>query len=256
MVRHMRKKVTPKKTTPAQKEPGTYPMRINQYLAQKGYSTRREADTLIKNGQVLINTVLAKLGDKVNETDKVDVRFRKPRTYVYLAFNKPKGMDTHKEPTGTEDIIGSLPSDLKRLKLFPIGRLDKESRGLILLTNDGRITDRLLNPEHEHEKMYEVTTKKPLRESFKEKMENGVNIEGYVTKPAKVTILGENRFRITLTEGKPHQVRRMVVALFNEVEDLRRTRIMNIPIEPLKPGAYRRLDAKELAAFLGSLGLS
>lgn len=233
----------------------SYPVRINQYLALKGYATRREADTLIKNGQVLINGVLAKLGAKVAETDTVEVRFRKPRTYVYLAFNKPKGMNTHKEPTDTDDVVSTLPSDLKRLKLFPMGRLDKASRGLILLTNDGRITDRLLNPDYEHEKVYEVTTKKPLRESFKEKMERGVNIEGYQTKPTKVTILGENRFRIALTEGKSHQVRRMVVALFNEVADLKRTRIGNIPIEPLKPGAYRRLAGKELEVFLASLGL-
>lgn len=233
-----------------------YPMRINQYLAMKGHATRRGADELIEKGFVFINDVKAKLGDKVAEKDIVDVRIKRPRAYVYLAFNKPKGMDTHKEATGTENIIDSLPSDLKRLKLFPVGRLDKESRGLILLTNDGRITDRLLNPEYEHEKVYEVMTKKPLRESFKEKMEKGVDIEGYMTKPAQVTILSENRFRITLKEGKPHQVRRMVVALFNEVTDLKRTRIMNIAIEPLKPGTYRRLSGKELETFLSSLGLS
>lgn len=254
----MKKKAAPKRTVrkiqPTATAP-TYPMRINQYLALKGHSTRRGADELIEKGVVLINGKRAQLGDKVNETDTVDVRFRKPQNYVYLAFNKPKGMDTHKEGTGTDDVISSLPGDLKRLKLFPVGRLDKPSRGLILLTNDGRITDRLLNPEYEHEKVYEVTTKKPLRESFKEKMENGVDIEGYITKPAKVTVLGENRFRIAITEGKSHQVRRMVVALFNEVADLKRVRIMNIPVEPLKPGAYRRLEGKELAILLASLKL-
>lgn len=250
-------KGTPKKRTPKPVEKtATYPMRINQYLALKGHATRRGADELIEKGFVFINNVKAKLGDRVAEKDVVEVRIKRPRAYVYLAFNKPKGMDTHKEVTGSDNIIDSLPSDLKRLKLFPIGRLDKNSRGLILLTNDGRVTDRLLNPEYEHEKVYEVMTKKPLRESFKEKMENGVDIEGYLTKPAQVTILSENRFRITLTEGKPHQVRRMVVALFNEVTDLKRTRIMNIAIEPLKPGAYRRLSGKELELFLTSLGLA
>lgn len=231
-------------------------MRINQYLAKKGHATRRGADELIEKGFVFVNGVKAKIGDKVAESDTVEVKIKRPRTYVYLAFNKPAGMDTHKEPTSTSDVVSSLPDDLRRLKLFPIGRLDKASRGLLLLTNDGRVTDRLLNPEHEHEKVYEVTTKKPLRESFKEKMESGVDIEGYVTKPAKVTILSENRFRIALTEGKSHQVRRMVVALFNEVSDLKRTRIGNIAIEPLKPGAYRRLSGKELATFLESLGLA
>ncbi len=231
-------------------------MRINQYLAKKGHATRRGADELIEKGFVFVNGVKAKIGDKVAESDTVEVKIKRPRTYVYLAFHKPKGMDTHKEPTSTSDVVTSLPDDLRRLKLFPIGRLDKASRGLLLLTNDGRVTDRLLNPEQEHEKVYEVTTKKPLRESFKEKMEQGVDIEGYVTKPAKVTILSENKFRIALTEGKSHQVRRMVVALFNEVSDLKRTRIGNIAIEPLKPGAYRRLSGKELATFLESLGLS
>jgi len=231
-------------------------MRLNQYLAHKGHATRRGADELIEKGVVYVNGTKARLGDKVNEKDTVEVRVKRPRSYVYLAFHKPKGMDTHKEPTGTTDVISSLPSDLKRLKLFPVGRLDKNSRGLILLTNDGRVTDRLLNPEHEHEKVYEVMTKKPLRESAKEKLEQGVVIEGYRTKPAKVTILSENRFRIALTEGKSHQVRRMVVALFNEVADLKRTRIGNIAIEPLKPGEYRRLSGKELETFLDSLGLS
>src|SRR3989344_1546053 len=152
----------------------TFPMRLNQYLAKQGHATRRGADELIEKGFVYINDVKGKLGDKVNAPAPVDVRVKRPKSYVYLAFNKPKGMDTHKEPTSESDVVSSLPSDLKRLKLFPIGRLDKDSRGLILLTNDGRVTDRLLNPEHEHEKVYEVTTKKPLRESAKEKMENGV----------------------------------------------------------------------------------
>ncbi|HEX5774921.1 MAG TPA: pseudouridine synthase, partial [Candidatus Paceibacterota bacterium] len=213
-------------------------------------------DELIEKGQVLVNGVRAKLGDKVQETDTVEVRFRAPKTYTYLAYYKPIGMDTHKEDTGTKDVIGSLPADLKRMKLFPVGRLDKASRGLILLTNDGRITDRLLNPKHEHEKVYEVTTKKPLRESAKEKLEGGVDIEGYLTKPARVTVLGEKRFRIALTEGKTHQVRRMTVALFNEVADLKRVSIMNIRLGALKPGTFRRIEGKELAEFLSALDLS
>lgn len=230
-------------------------MRINQYVALKGHATRRGADDLITKGQVLINGKPAKIGDKVGEQDVVEVRFRAPKTYVYLAFHKPKGMDTHEEGTGAKDVIGSLPSDLKRLKLFPVGRLDKPSRGLMILTSDGRITDRLLNPAHEHEKVYEVTTKKPLRESAKEKLETGVVIEGYRTKPARVSILSDNRFRIALTEGKTHQVRRMVVALFNEVSDLKRTSIMNVKLGTLKPGAYRRIEGAELSTLLEALSL-
>lgn len=234
----------------------TFPMRINQYLAWKGHSTRRGADDLIKESKVFLNGKRAKIGDKVLETDTVDVRFRKPRAFAYLAFNKPIGMDTHAETTGTEGVVGSLPADLKRMKLFPVGRLDKASRGLIIVTNDGRITDRLLNPAHAHEKTYEVTTKKPLRSNFKEKTEAGVNIEGYVTAPARVTILGESKFRITLTEGKTHQVRRMVAALFNEVSDLKRVSIMNVELGSLKAGGYRPIEGAELEKLLTSLELA
>ncbi|HEX2792135.1 MAG TPA: pseudouridine synthase [Candidatus Paceibacterota bacterium] len=233
-----------------------FPMRINQYLAWKGHSTRRGADELIKESKVFLNGKRAKIGDKVAESDIVDVRFRKPRAYAYLAFNKPVGMDTHAEGTGTDDVVGSLPADLKRLKLFPVGRLDKASRGLIIVTNDGRITDRLLNPAHAHEKTYEVTTKKPLRASFKEKAEAGVNIEGYVTAPAKVALLGESKFRITLTEGKTHQVRRMVAALFNEVADLKRVSIMNVSLGTLKAGGYRPIEGAELEKLLAALELA
>ena len=234
-----------------------YPMRINKYLALKGHSTRREADTLISKKAVLVNGRVAQVGDKVLETDSVEVRRNsRPARYTYIAFNKPAGMDTHQEDTGTENIFDTLPSELKQLKLFPVGRLDKASHGLILLTNDGRITDRLLNPEHAHEKTYEVRTKQPLRATFKENMQNGVLIEGYMTKPAKVNILGEKAFRIVLTEGKSHQIRRMVVALHNEVADLRRMSIMNIKIGALKGGSYRTIEGDELSEFLHALGLA
>lgn len=233
-----------------------FPMRLNKYLAQKGFATRREADVLIEKRKVLINGTVAQLGDKVMETDVVEVKgSERPKAYAYVAFNKPRGMDTHREATGSDNVLDTLPADLKRLKLFPIGRLDKDSRGLILLTNDGRVTDRLLNPKYEHQKVYDVKTKKPLRASAKEKLEAGIDIEGYQTKPAKVEILGTDRFRITLTEGKSHQVRRMVVALFNEVKDLKRISIMGIRLGTLKEGAYRALETKERDKFLKDLGL-
>jgi 23S rRNA pseudouridine2604 synthase len=247
----------PNKQKPAAADlaPATFPMRINKYLAHKGHSTRRDADALITKGFVFVNGKRATLGDKVQETDTIEVRTKTLRTYIYLAFNKPKDVVTLADTKGEKDIISMLPSDLKRLRLFPLGRLDKASSGLILLTNDGRITDRLLNPAYDHEKKYDVTTKLPLRASFAEFMEKGVDIEGYLTKATNVEVLGENRFRITLTEGKKHQIRRMVVAMHNEVKDLKRTSIMNIALGNLPLGGYRRIEGKELMTFLSSLGL-
>ncbi len=232
-----------------------WPMRINKFLAHKGHATRREADTLVEKGLVSLNGKTAKLGDKVLETDTVEVKTRVLRQYVYLAFHKPKGLVTLADEKGEKDIMDMLPSDLKRLHLFPLGRLDKSSSGLILLTNDGRVTDRLLNPDRDHVKIYEVSTKLPLRPSFAEHMAKGVDIEGYVTKAADVEVTGDDRFRITLTEGKKHQIRRMVVAMHNEVKELRRISIMNISLGRIPVGSYRRIEGKELATFLESLGL-
>ncbi|MEK7602190.1 MAG: pseudouridine synthase [Patescibacteria group bacterium] len=238
-------------------EPATplYPMRLNKFLAHQGHATRRDADTLIEKGLVTINSKKAVLGDKVEETDVVEVKSRPLRTYVYLAFNKPKGLVTQSEEKGEQDVLAMLPSDLKRLRLFPLGRLDKASAGLLLLTNDGRVTDRLLHPDRDHSKTYEVTTKLPLRPSFAEHMEKGVDIEGYVTRRAHVEVTGESKFRITLTEGKKHQIRRMVVAMHNEVRDLKRLSILNVTLGNLPVGGYRRLEGKELSTFLTSLGL-
>ena len=234
----------------------TFPMRINKYLALHNHGTRRGADELIEKGQVFINRRPAKLGDIVQKSDAVEVRRTgKTPTYTYLAFNKPSGVNTHQETTGEKDVVSMLPKDLRQLKLFPLGRLDKDSEGLIILTNDGRVTDRLLNPIYNHEKTYEVKTKMPLRNNFKEKMEAGVNIEGYTTKPCTIEILGEKKFRVTITEGKTHQIRRMCVALFNEVASLRRISVMNIRLNNTPSGAYRIIEKEELAEFLHSLSL-
>jgi 23S rRNA pseudouridine2604 synthase len=211
-----------------------YPMRINKYLAFKNISTRRGADALVEGKKVFINGKLAVLGDKVNEDDKVEVRGAKTPEYVYFAYNKPIGIETASPKEG----------------LFPIGRLDKASHGLLIVTNDGRITEALLSPDYDHEKEYVVQTTKNLRSSFKTKMEAGVNIEGYKTKKCKVEIINENTFKIILTEGKKHQIRRMCSALFQEVQDLKRIRIMNIHLGALKPKAMREIKGKELSTFL------
>ncbi|MSU44671.1 rRNA pseudouridine synthase [Candidatus Nomurabacteria bacterium] len=227
----MNKKVIERKITPL------YPMRINKYLALKKITTRRGADELVKEKKVFINGKLAILGSKVLEKDVVEIKGAETKKYLYFAYNKPIGIET----------------DSPREDLFPLGRLDKASHGLLILTNDGRITDALLNPKYFHEKEYIVRTLNKLRSSFKQKMGSGVNIEGYMTKKCKVKILNEFSFRVTLTEGKKHQIRRMCSALFQEVADLKRERIMNIKLGNLKPNAMREIKDEELAIFLNQV---
>lgn len=236
-------------------------MRINKYLAHEGIATRRGADELIEKKKVLINGRIAVLGDKVSELDKVELAGTiTPKKYLYFAYNKPIGVITHSPQLGEKDIKTSITKKDSSAKtamsdVFPIGRLDKDSHGLIILTNDGRVTDRLLNPDYDHDKEYRVRTLDPLRESFKKYMESGVDIEGYLTAPCKVRKTGPNSFNITLTEGKKHQIRRMVAALHNSVTDLERVRVLNIRLEDLRPGAWRPIKGDELATFLSQIGM-
>lgn len=230
-----------------------YPMRINKYLAQKGYASRREADLLIEKKIVTINGKIAKIGDKVNENDIVNVNLKakeKIKNYVYFAYNKPKGVVTHSPEEGQKSIqqISSFPRDV-----FPLGRLDKDSHGLILMTNDGRITEKLLSPEYNHEKEYVVTVNKPLNNLFFKHMANGIELEDFRTKPCKIIKINENTFRIILTEGKKHQIRRMCAALGYTILDLRRVRIMSIKLGKLITGKWRKIEGKELEEFLKSL---
>lgn len=229
-----------------------FPMRINKYLALKKYTTRRGADILISKKQVFLNGGLAVLGDMIYENDVVEVRLqKKPEPLKYYAYNKPIGVITHSAQRGEREIKHVI--DLRGV--FPIGRLDKESHGLIILTNDGRITKRLLSPSYNHEKEYIVKTKNELRSNFKDKMEAGVKIDAEKTRTCKVTILNSKTFRVILTEGKKHQIRRMCVALFQEVYDLQRTRVMNIELHTLPTGKYREIVGEELHDFLHSLEL-
>lgn len=228
-----------------------YPMRINKYLASKKYCTRRAADELIQKRKVTINGRIAVLGDKVKEADVVEVSFR-PRKYRYFAYNKPRGVITH-SPQGEEsEIADMIPEE----GVFPVGRLDKDSYGLIILTDDGRLTDALLNPEHEHEKEYEVVTLEKLPAYFKDKMEAGVDIGGYTTRPCTVRILGDKKFSITITEGKKHQIRRMCGAFGQSAISLMRKRIMNISLGDLKSGQYRAIQGEELEKFKAALGFA
>ena len=247
--------------------PITLPLRINRYLALKGYATRRQADELIEKKYVNINDRVAVLGDIVREGDIVSVtpnRAQKKK-FTYLLYFKPKGIITHSPQENEKSIADTLklnanPPNFLRKNLggqgvFPVGRLDKDSRGLIVLTDDGRIIDRLLSPDYFHEKEYQVKVDKPITPHFIRLMESGVDIEGYRTKPAKVTKLGPQEFKIILTEGKKHQIRRMAAGLGYTIIDILRLRIMNLAIGRLKPGEFREIAGPELVSFLKSLGL-
>ena len=245
-----------RKLQPTIQEAPEYPMRINKYLALKNYATRRGADELVMSGKVTLNGRMAVLGDKVKETDVVEVKDGgKKKKYFYYAYNKPVGIITHSPESHEEDIRSQVGHELTDRGVFPVGRLDKASHGLMILTNDGRITDRLLNPKFDHEKEYEVTTRDRLRDSFPQYMSKGVTIEGYTTKPCIVKKLEDTLFRITLNEGKKHQIRRMVAALYNQVTDIKRTRVLNIKLGQLRDGAYRPIEGDELQDFLKHLSL-
>lgn len=229
-----------------------YPMRINKYLANKGFSTRRGADDLITRRKVTINGKLAVLGSKVNQGDIVKMVNAKGAPKLnYFAYHKPLGIirsiNSEKEP----DIV--LARELAGC--VPVGDLDKNAHGLVLLTNDGRITERLRNPATTPEEEYTVRVRGKLRSSFRAKMAEGVEIEEFKTKPQHVKILGENIFAIALKEEKNNQIRRMCVALFQEVTDLKRTRIGNITLAGLKAEEHRAIEGEELKTFLKELGL-
>ncbi len=232
-----------------------YPIRINRYLALKGIATRKGADDLIERGLVSINGKRASLGDKVEEKDAVVVResaLKKISSqYRYIAYHKPRGVSTD-----TQGDTRSIRSEIPALRgLFPVGRLDKDSHGLIILTNDGRITERLLNPARNHEKEYHVRVDKSVTDTFMRHLSRGVLIEGYKTRPAKARRVGETVFNITLTEGKRHQIRRMCAARGYVVLDLERIRIMNIKLGALKEGAYRDLTPSELVSLFKAINL-
>ncbi len=221
-------------------------IRINKYLSEAGVCSRREADRYIEEGKVKIDGVVAKMGSKVTRESVVtfcDKPVKIEEKLVLIAFNKPEGIvctTDHKEPDNIVDYI-QYP-----MRIYPIGRLDKDSEGLILLTNDGNIVNKILRAENNHEKEYIVTVNKEITLDFIKKMSTGVPILDTVTKPCKVTQMDKNTFRIILTQGLNRQIRRMCESLGYRVTNLVRIRIMNIQLGRLKTGDYRNVTEKEI----------
>lgn len=226
-------------------EEKNYPMRLSRHMYLKNISSRREADRLIEAGEVLVNGEPAVLGMKVSETDIVTLAKtakKKLSQKQIVIFNKPVGVVSHNPQNGEKEPNDFFPFTER---LSPIGRLDKASHGLLLMSNDGRLVDKLLNPKFFHEKEYIVRVDKHLNAEFYTAMENGVDIEGYMTKPAKIRKVEPMIFSLTLTEGKKHQIRRMCAALGYQVEDLQRVRFLNITLKDMPTGEYRKLTSEE-----------
>jgi 23S rRNA pseudouridine2604 synthase len=233
-----------------------FPIRINKYLAHKNIASRREVDVLIEQKKVTVNGIPAKTGQQVQEADKVEV-IGNMKSKSYFAYYKGRGIITHSPTEHETDIISKLAKDYGITDVSPVGRLDKDSEGLIILSNDGRITGPLLVPEAKHEKEYEVLVDKQITGMFLRAMSAGVDIEGYRTKSAKATINPKNDklFSLVITEGKKHQIRRMCAALGYQIKTLKRVRIMSIKIDKLKPNQYRKIQGVELKTFLKELGI-
>ena len=222
--------------------------RINKYLSEIGYCSRRAADKLIEQGRVTINGKIPEMGTKISNEDEVRVNGKlvsqpKKKKMVYIAFNKPVGVvcttDQKREKNNIIDFINYST------RIFPIGRLDKPSEGLIFLTNDGDIVNKILRARNKHEKEYEVTVHKPVTKEFIEAMANGVPILDTVTRKCFVKQMDKKKFKIILTQGLNRQIRRMCEYLGYDVKKLKRVRIMNIKLD-IPVGTYRDFTAKEL----------
>ncbi len=228
-------------------------MRLNKFLSESGACSRREADTLIEEGRVTINGVPATLGTQVGDGDEVKLdgdlvgEARKKTKPVYIALNKPVGITC----TTERHVAGNIVDFVNHTeRVFPIGRLDKDSEGLILLTNDGDIVNEVLRAEHNHEKDYVVGVDRPITQDFIDGMAGGVRLSDATTKKCKVEKLGAKVFKITLTQGLNRQIRRMTEAFGFTVESLQRIRIMHIKLGELPLGRWRQLTPTEIEPLL------
>ena len=227
-------------------------IRLQKFLSAAGVCSRRRGEDLIRAGRVTVNgQVVAELGAKVDpDKDRVSVDDQpvKPAPrMVYIALNKPRGYVTSCRHAGKK-IVLELVNVAERI--YPVGRLDKDSTGLLLLTNDGRMHLKLSHPSFDHEKEYDVTVERPISDGALRRMAEGVPILDTRTRPAVVTRLGERAFRIVLKEGRNRQIRRMVRRLGNEVVELKRSRVASVRLGRLAEGAWRHLSAEEVAALL------
>lgn len=224
--------------------------RINKFLSESGYCSRREADKLLEQGRITINGIVPELGTKVSSEDEIRVDGKLIREShekpIYLAFNKPVGIECTTNQKVRNNIVDYINYPKR---IFPIGRLDKDSEGLIFMTNDGDIVNKILRARNNHEKDYIVTLNRPITDRFIERMSNGVPILDTITKKCKVEQISKNIFRIVLTQGLNRQIRRMSEYLGYEVIGLKRTRIINISLDvPL--GRYRDLTDSEITQLL------
>lgn len=222
---------------------------LNKFISSTGICSRREAEKLITAGRVTINGEPTKLGNRVYEGDVVLIDGKplksKPKT-LYIALNKPVGIVSTTDSKEKKNIVRHVNH---KERLFPIGRLDKPSEGLIFLTNDGDIVNKILRSGNNHEKEYLVFVDQRIDDSFIHRMGQGIPILGTVTKKCKVEKLSEYSFRIILTQGLNRQIRRMCEYLGYQVTKLKRTRIMNVTLGNLKPGEWRELNAKEISTI-------
>ena len=221
--------------------------RLNKFISEKGYCSRREADKLIEDGRVTINGIVPQMGTKVKPSDKVCIDGvsinETEEKLVYLAFNKPEGIECTTNIDVPDNIIDYIDYPTR---VFPVGRLDKYSSGLILLTNDGEIVNKILRARNNHDKEYLVKVDRPISKEFIKQMGNGVPILETVTRKCRVEKITSFTFKIILTQGLNRQIRRMCSFLDYEVVELKRTRILNISLD-LPLGQYRDLEEEELS---------
>ncbi len=229
---------------------GVQPIRINKFFTEHGICSRREADRLVESGVVTINGCVAKLGDRVSPLDVIarnGLVIPWSKAPLYIKYHKPVGVTTTSESHVPRNIIAEIGHPER---IFPIGRLDKDSSGLILLTNDGNIVNRILRTAFGHEREYIVQVDRPFDQSFLDRMSRGVAILGSRTKPCQIVRLGRDRFRIILTEGRNRQIRRMCQTLGYRVARLHRVRIMHITVKGLAVGAWKELTSQEREQLL------